>query len=65
MAKPKRAAQTRQAGRRATARRLDDVITRLSEIEDVARANRRELDLQFRRIAEMQAEIDRLKKRER
>jgi hypothetical protein len=28
----------------------------------MARANRRELELQFRRIADMQAEIDKLKK---
>jgi hypothetical protein len=61
----RRAAQSRQADRRTTARRLDDVIIRLSDVEEVARANRRELDLQFRRMAEMQAEIDRLKKRER
>jgi len=35
---------------------------RLSEVEELARANRRELDLQFRRIAAMQVEIDTLKK---
>jgi hypothetical protein len=28
----------------------------------MARANRRELELQFRRMADMQAEIDKLKK---
>jgi hypothetical protein len=35
---------------------------RREEVEELARANRRELDLQFRRIAHMQIEIDRLKK---
>jgi hypothetical protein len=33
---------------------------RLAEAEDMARANRRELELQFRRMAEMQVQIDRL-----
>jgi hypothetical protein len=34
----------------------------LAEIEDIARANRRELQLQFQRIAHMQADLDRLLK---
>jgi hypothetical protein len=33
------------------------------EVEEMARANRRELELQFRRIADMQVEIDRLSRR--
>jgi hypothetical protein len=49
--------------RRATLRRDVDILQRLTELEDLARANRRELDLQFRRMADMQAQIDQLKKR--
>jgi hypothetical protein len=49
--------------RRVSTRRLSDLASRLSEVEQIAKANRRELDLQFRRIAHMQVEIDRLKKR--
>jgi hypothetical protein len=48
---------------RAELRRADDVQRRLTEVEEMARANRRELELQFRRIADMQMEIDALKKR--
>jgi hypothetical protein len=43
-------------------RRDAEIRKRLSEVEELARANRRELDLQFRRIAAMQVEIDALKK---
>ena len=49
--------------RRAELRRAEDIVRRLTEVEELARANRRELELQFRRIADMQAEIDALKKR--
>jgi hypothetical protein len=48
--------------RRATLRRDADIQRRLLETEEMARANRRELELQFRRMADMQAEIDKLKK---
>jgi hypothetical protein len=37
-------------------------MRRLADVEDLARANRRELELQFRRIADMQVEIDKLMK---
>lgn len=49
--------------RRTVLRREQDMIRRLAEVEELARANRRELELQFRRIADMQVEIDRLSKR--
>ena len=49
--------------RRVVLRREADIMRRLTEVEELARANRRELDLQFRRIAEMQVEIDKLTKR--
>jgi hypothetical protein len=48
--------------RRTALRREQDLIRRLAEVEELARANRRELDLQFRRIADMQVEIDKLMK---
>jgi uncharacterized small protein (DUF1192 family) len=51
--------KTRQTGGRLRA----DVLSRLTEVEEMARANRRELELQFQRMAAMQGEIDRLKKR--
>ncbi len=38
-----------------------EMLRRLREVEEMARANRRELELQFRRIADMQAELDRLR----
>lgn len=41
-----------------------DVQQRLADVEELARANRRELELQFRRMAEMQVEIDALKKKQ-
>ena len=52
----------RRGERRDTPRRKEDVLRRLCEVEEMARANRRELELQFRRIADMQADIDRLKR---
>ncbi len=39
---------------------LLEILWRLTEVEEMARANRRELELQFRRIAEMQVQIDSL-----
>jgi hypothetical protein len=42
---------------------FDELKRRLSDVEELAHANRRELDLQFKRIADMQAQIDRLEKR--
>ena len=50
------------AATRNQSRREVEMRKRLSEVEELARANRRELDLQFRRIAAMQVEIDTLKK---
>jgi hypothetical protein len=43
-------------------RRADDLDRRLSELEDLARANQRELELQFRRIAQIQVDLDSLLK---
>jgi hypothetical protein len=51
------------AERRGDLRRTEDLARRITEVEEVCRANRRELDLQFRRMADMQAEVDALKKR--
>jgi len=51
--------------RRTALRRAEDISHRLMELEEMGRANRRELELQFRRIADMQVEIDRLKKSRR
>jgi hypothetical protein len=39
-----------------------DTLRRLTEVEVLAARNRYDLDLQFRRIAEMQADLDKLKK---
>lgn len=50
--------------RRGGFRRDEDVARRLTDLEETVRANRRELELQFRRMAHMQAEIDKLKKRD-
>jgi hypothetical protein len=41
-------------------RRAADFERRLAEIEDLAQANRRELGLQFLRIAQIQADLDSL-----
>jgi hypothetical protein len=55
------AKQPRRPPRRVRSRRDADILRRLTEVEDVARTNRRELELQFRRIADMQAELDKRK----
>jgi hypothetical protein len=47
--------------RRPVLRRDADMLRRLRDVEEMARANRRELELQFRRIADIQAELDRLR----
>jgi hypothetical protein len=52
----------RLADRRNGTRRAADLERRLAETEALARANRRELDLQFQRMAQMQAELDVLMK---
>ena len=56
--KKKPARQSKE--RRASLRREADVERRLGDVEDLAKANRRELDLQFRRMADLQAELDKL-----
>ncbi len=38
--------------------RCDELEARLERVEELARANRRELDIQFRRLADLQAEFD-------
>jgi hypothetical protein len=53
------------ADRRNRLRRDADMQRRLSDVEELARANRRELDLQFSRMAEIQVELDKLKKRQK
>ena len=52
----------REAERRQETRRVADLERRLAETEELARSNRRELDLQFQRIAQMQADLDMLMK---
>jgi hypothetical protein len=54
--------RARQGDRRHGSRRAEDLERRLAEVEDLARANRRELHLQFQRMAHMQADLDRLMK---
>jgi hypothetical protein len=54
------AKQPRVADRRTGSRRAEDLERRLAEVEHLARANRRELELQFQRMAHMQAELDML-----
>jgi hypothetical protein len=39
---------------------LDALMQRFAEIETISRANCRVLDLQFKRMAAMQAEVDQL-----
>lgn len=56
------AKQVRGAERRSGTRLAADLERRLAETEELARANRRELDLQFQRIAQMQADLDMLMK---
>jgi hypothetical protein len=53
--------QTLEGG--AGVRHPADWVRRVQDVEELARANHRELELQFRRMADMQAEIDALKKR--
>ncbi len=38
--------------------RCDDLEARLERVEELARSNRRELDIQFQRIADLQAMFD-------
>jgi hypothetical protein len=40
-----------------------ELLRRLTDVEEMARANRRELELQFQRMAQMQVELDKLKAR--
>jgi hypothetical protein len=54
------AKQPRVTDRRKGARRTEDLERRLVEVENLARANRRELELQFQRMAHMQADLDML-----
>ena len=54
------ARQPRGADRRTGSRRAEDLERRLTEVEHLTRANRRELELQFQRMAHMQAELDML-----
>ena len=49
--------------RRAKPRRVTDSEPRLRALEELGEANRRELALQFHRIAQMQVDIDRLQRR--
>ena len=46
--------------RKQTARvcRCDDLEARLARVEQLAQSYRRELDIQFRRIADLQAMVD-------
>lgn len=54
--------QLPRGDRRLSARRVEDLERRLTDAENLTRANRRELDLQFQRMAQMQADIDALLK---
>jgi len=54
--------RARIGDRRQGSRRAEDLERRLADVEDLARANRRELQLQFQRMAQMQADLDRLLK---
>jgi hypothetical protein len=38
--------------------RCDELEARLQRVEELARSNRRELDIQFRRMADLQAAVD-------
>ena len=51
-----------RSAERAGSRGQTDLYARLAKVEEIARSNRRELDLQFQRIAQMQAALDRLLK---
>jgi hypothetical protein len=50
--------RSRGGDRRNGFRRAEDLERRLAELEELARANQRELHLQFQRMAHMQAELD-------
>lgn len=52
-----------RASRRSPPPTRTDLLRRLADVEDMARVNRRELELQFQRMAQMQVEIDKLKQR--
>ena len=60
--KPERRVNRERRERRAPSPREADTLRRVTEVEALAARNRYDLDLQFRRIAEMQAELDKLKK---
>jgi len=53
-------AQRRSDDRRVALRRATDLERRLADIEHLARASQRELDLQFKRMAHIQADLDRV-----
>jgi len=61
MAKQARRHTTSRTAR--TAQLPDEWRRRLQDVEKLARANRRELEIQFQRMADLQAEVDALKKR--
>jgi len=46
--------------RKTTARlcRCNELEARVERVEELARSNRRELDIQFRRLADLQAAVD-------
>jgi hypothetical protein len=44
--------------RKHTPCRCNDLEARLQRVEELASSNRRELDIQFRRIADLQAALD-------
>jgi hypothetical protein len=52
----------RGSDRRNTLRRTADLERRLAEMEEHVRASRRELDLQFQRMAQIQVDLDLLMK---
>lgn len=55
---------TRRPPRRRSSVKPDaELLRRLTDVEEMARANRRELELQFQRMAQMQVELDKLKAR--
>ena len=63
MAKRLRKKPRSRVDRRVALRREADMDRRLRDVEELARANRRELELQFRRMADIQVELDTIKKR--
>jgi predicted phage gp36 major capsid-like protein len=60
MAKPRRPRRAIRELEAAADLRSEEIARRLAEVEEIARANRRELELQFRRMAEIQAQLDHL-----